>query len=54
MFVAALGAARVGTVAAGHRDREAPMARSMHRIAGASGSLAADTLAAPPAPAPTR
>jgi ABC-type multidrug transport system fused ATPase/permease subunit len=46
VVVAVLGAARVGTVAAEHRDREASMARSVHRIAGASGSLAADTLTA--------
>jgi ABC-type multidrug transport system fused ATPase/permease subunit len=46
VVVAVLGAARVGTVAAEHRDREASMARSVHRIAGAAGPLGADTLTA--------
>jgi ABC-type multidrug transport system fused ATPase/permease subunit len=45
VVVAVLGAARVGTVAAEHRDHEIALAGSVHRLAGGDGSLDADTIA---------
>ena len=45
VVVAVRGAARVGSVAAEHRDHEVALAGSVHRLGGGDGSLDVDTIA---------